>query len=131
MSSKLVHVSILVNDYDEAIEFFVSKLGFELITDVPAGPMKRWVVVKPPGEGECSILLAKATGDEQKKAVGNQSGGRVFLFLHTDNFSGYFARLKENGVKIVREPSNEPYGIVAVFEDLYGNKWDLIEPAFL
>jgi predicted enzyme related to lactoylglutathione lyase len=128
MNQKLVHISILVDDYDDAIEFYTQKLKFELVTDERLTETKRWVLVKPKGEGECSILLAKAAGQDQKFFIGNQTGGRVFLFLTTDNFDRDFRNLKTNNVKIVRGPFDEPYGRVAVFEDLYGNKWDLIEP---
>lgn len=127
MNQKLVHISILVNNYDEAIEFYTQKLGFELISDEKLTETKRWVLVKPKGQGDCSILLAKAHGDVQKKYIGTQAGGRVFLFLSTDNFDRDYENLKKQNIKIVREPSDEPYGRVAVFEDLYGNKWDLIE----
>lgn len=127
MNRRLVHVSILVNDYDEAIEFYTQKLDFELITDEKLTETKRWVLVKPKGQGDCSILLAKADGDIQKKCIGNQTGGRVFLFLSTDNFERDFENLKRQNIKIIRGPSVESYGQVTVFEDLYGNKWDLIE----
>ena len=127
MEQKLIHISLLVDDYDEAIEFYTRKLGFELITNEKLTETKRWVLVKPKGQGACSILLAKADGETQKKYVGNQTGGRVFLFLSTDNFDRDFANLKKHNVRIIREPSEESYGRVTVFEDLYGNKWDLIE----
>ncbi|WP_276371497.1 VOC family protein [Chryseolinea sp. H1M3-3] len=127
MNQKLVHISILVDDYDEAIEFYTQKLDFDLISDEKLSETKRWVLVKPKGQGDCSILLAKAEGDTQKKYVGNQTGGRVFLFLRTDNFDRDFANLKKQNVNIIRQPSDESYGRVTVFEDLYGNKWDLIE----
>lgn len=127
MNQNLIHVSILVDDYDEAIAFYTQKLGFELVSDEKLTETKRWVLVKPKGQGQCSILLAKADGDFQKNYVGNQTGGRVFLFLSTDNFERDFTNLKKQNIKIIREPSDESYGRVAVFEDLYGNKWDLIE----
>lgn len=127
MDQHIVHVSLLVNDYDEAIEFYTRKLGFDLITDEKLSETKRWVLVKPKGQGGCALLLARADGESQRKLIGNQSGGRVFLFLRTDNFERDFTNLKNHNVKIVREPSSEAYGRVAVFEDLYGNKWDLIE----
>ena len=127
MNQKLVHVSILVDDYDEAIEFYTQKLDFELISDEKLTETKRWVLVKPKGQGDCSILLAQANGEAQKKYVGSQTGGRVFLFLSTDNFDRDFANLIKQNIKIIREPSDESYGRVTVFEDLYGNKWDLIE----
>jgi len=127
MNRRLVHISILVDDYDEAIAFYTQKLDFELITDERLSATKRWVVVKPKGKGDCAILLAKADGERQRTFIGNQTGGRVFLFLSTDNFERDFANLIKHNIRIVREPSNETYGRVAVFEDLYGNKWDLIE----
>ncbi len=128
MNQKLAHISVLVHDYDDAIEFYTQKLNFDLVADERLSETKRWVLVKPKGEGECSILLAKADGQNQKTFVGNQTGGRVFLFLTSDNFDRDFMNLKRHNIKIVREPSDESYGRVAVFEDLYGNKWDLIEP---
>lgn len=122
-------VSLVVDDYDDAIAFFVGKLGFTLVEDtfVPE-QSKRWVVVAPPGAEETRLLLAKASTVDQKSAVGFQTGGRVFLFLYTDDFQRDYERYKARGVVFVREPKREPYGIVAVFEDLYGNLWDLLEP---
>ena len=128
MNRRIVHVSLLVDDYDEAIEFYTKQLDFELISDEKLTETKRWVIVRPKGSGDCSILLARADGDTQRSFVGNQTGGRVFLFMHTDNFDRDFRNLKNHNIRIVREPSDEVYGRVAVFEDLYGNKWDLIEP---
>lgn len=127
MRQKIVHISILVNDYDEAIEFYTKRLNFELIEDTKLSDTKRWVLVKPKGSGECCLLLAKAVTEEQKKFIGNQSGGRVFLFLNTEDFERDYNNLVEKNITIVREPTNEIYGKVAVFMDLYGNKWDLIE----
>lgn len=126
----LVLVSIVVRDYDEAIGFYVGTLGFELIEDsyVPEQD-KRWVVVAPPGGGGARLLLARASNDEQAAHIGNQTGGRVFLFLNTDDFQRDFERYKAKGVVFVREPMQAPYGTVAVFKDLYGNLWDLIQPA--
>lgn len=123
-------VSVVVHDYDEAIAFYVDKLGFRLIEDLdqPA-QAKRWVVVSPPGAKESGVLLARANHDHQSSRVGNQTGGRVFLFLYTDDFWRDFHAFKEKGVAFVREPKTEDYGTVAVFEDLYGNLWDLIQPA--
>lgn len=118
---------MLVSDYEEAIEFYVSKLRFELLEDTPLEDGKRWVRVAPRGR-ETSILLAKATDPEQLSAVGNQSGGRVWLFLSTDDFEDDYAHMTANRVKFLEEPRTEPYGKVAVFEDLYGNRWDLIQP---
>lgn len=125
----LAHIALLVNDYDEAIAFFTQKLHFDLIEDTALSDSKRWVLVAPPGAKECCILLAKAANDLQRSRVGNQTGGRVFLFLYTDNFDRDYQNLLNNNIPIVRPPTLEPYGTVAVFEDLYGNYWDLIEPA--
>jgi catechol 2,3-dioxygenase-like lactoylglutathione lyase family enzyme len=124
----LAHIALVVNDYDEAIRFYTEVLNFKLIEDTQLSETKRWVIVAPPGSTGCSLLLAQAANDEQTTRVGNQTGGRVFLFLHTDNFKKDFEALKNKGAKIVREPSVEEYGTVAVFADLYGNLWDLIEP---
>jgi len=121
----LFQVALVVSDYDEAIEFYTKKLHFILKEDTRMSETKRWVVVTPPGSG-CSLLLAKAANDEQQTRVGNQTGGRVFLFLHTDNFDRDYLNLQQQGIKIVRARSEEAYGTVAVFEDLYGNLWDLI-----
>jgi catechol 2,3-dioxygenase-like lactoylglutathione lyase family enzyme len=128
VNQKLAHIALVVNDYDEAIKFYTEKLHFSLIEDTKLSESKRWVLISPPGSSGCNLLLAKADNDEQKSRIGNQTGGRVFLFLHTDNFKRDYQNLKDNGVKIVREPATESYGTVAVFEDLYGNLWDLIEP---
>ena len=117
-------VALLVRDYDEAIDFFVGKLGFELFEDRPRGD-KRWVVVGP--DVGSRLLLARAVDDGQRAAVGNQSGGRVFLFLETDDFVGDHAAMQAKGVRFLESPRHEDYGSVAVFEDLYGNRWDLIE----
>ena len=121
-------VSLVVRDYDEAIAFYVGVLGFRLVEDseVPE-QKKRWVVVSPPGSN-ARLLLARAVGAEQESRIGNQTGGRVFLFLYTDDFEGDYRRYQESGITLVREPRDEPYGTVAVFRDLYGNLWDLIEP---
>jgi catechol 2,3-dioxygenase-like lactoylglutathione lyase family enzyme len=128
MTQELALVAVVVADYDEAIRFYTKVLKFRLVEDTPMSETKRWVVVAPPGSAGCNILLAKAANDEQRSHVGNQTGGRVFLFLHTDNFDRDFNNLKANSVRIVRQPSLEEYGTVAVFADLYGNLWDLIEP---
>lgn len=117
----------MVDDYDKAIEFYTQKLHFTLIEDTVLSDTKRWVLVTPKGAKECSLLLAKGVNPEQKSRIGNQTGGRVFLFLHTDDFDRDYQNLLDNEIKIVREPSVEPYGKVAVFEDLFGNLWDLIE----
>jgi len=127
VNQHIAHIALLVRDYDEAIEFYVKKLRFTLVEDTPLTETKRWVLVAPPGSSECKLLLAKAVGDEQVAQVGHQSGGRVFLFLHTDNFQRDYENLINHNVNIVRPPSKEPYGTVAVFADLYGNLWDLIE----
>lgn len=130
MKQFISRFALLVRDYDEAIEFYTQKLHFILLEDTAMSETKRWVRIVPPGfqEGNCEILLAKAVGEEQEKAIGNQSGGRVFLFLYTDDFDRDFQNLIEQKVKIFRGKSIEAYGKVAVFEDLYGNLWDLIEP---
>ena len=129
MNQRIVQVALVVNDYDEAIRFYTEVLGFELVEDTPMSETKRWVVVKPKGEGMFSLLLAKASNEAQQKVVGNQSGGKVFLFLHTDDFYRDYNNLVANGVEFVRGPSEEAYGTVAVFKDLYGNLWDFIQPA--
>ena len=129
MAFSLKQVAIIIDDYDRAIDHYTRQLGFELTEDTHLSETKRWVLVTPPGS-ECSLLLAKAANDEQKDHIGNQTGGRVFLFLHTDNFDAYYELLLENRVEIVRESSIEPHGKVAVFKDLYGNLWDLIQPKY-
>ena len=118
-----------MRDYDEALAYYVGKLGFTLIEDTVMSETKRWVVVSPGKQG-CQILLAKAANEHQTSRVGDQTGGRVFLFLHTDDIQSDALRLKKEGIRIVRGPIQEPFGQVLVFEDLYGNLWDLIEPAF-
>ena len=129
MKQSLAHISILVRDYDEAIQFYTGALGFTLIDDTLQADGKRWVLVAPPGSPGCSLLLAKASGEAQQKSIGNQTGGRVFLFLHTDDFWRDYDRYQKNKVVFVRGPVKEAYGTVAVFKDLYGNFWDLVEPA--
>ena len=128
MKQYLAHIALVVDDYDEAIDFYTQKLDFDLIEDTELTETKRWVLVKPKGSQECCLLLAKAANDEQKTSIGNQTGGRVFLFLYTDDFWRDFNRYRERGVVFVREPLTESYGTVAVFKDLYGNLWDLLEP---
>ena len=128
MKQQLVQVALVVNDYDEAIQFYIDKLGFRLVEDTSLSETKRWVVVAPPRSDGCKLLLAKAATEEQQSRVGNQTGGRVFLFLHTDDLMRDYNNMKEKGITFIREPANEPYGIVAVFRDLYGNLWDLIQP---
>ncbi len=120
--------ALLVADYDPAIDFYVHKLGFQLVEDTDLGGGKRWVVVRPPGARESGLLLARADGDQQASRIGNQTGGRVFLFLHTDDFLRDFEAMTRAGVRFIETPRQEAYGTVAVFEDLYGNRWDLIEP---
>lgn len=128
MKQELIHIALVVKDYDEAINFYVDKLGFELIEDSYQPEQdKRWVVVAPKGSFGCTILLARASNSDQEQFVGNQCGGRVFLFLNTDNFWRDYENYIFAGVKFIREPKEQDYGIVAVFEDLYGNRWDLIE----
>jgi len=122
-------VTLVVDDYDEAIAYFTQKLGFALVEDTPVGAGKRWVVVAPKGAGGTGLLLAKAANERQRQAVGAQAGGRVFLFLYTGDFQRDYAAFKERGVVFVDGPRVEPYGTVAVFTDVYGNRWDLIEPA--
>lgn len=121
-------LSLVVSDYDTAIEFYTKKLGFVLLEDSVLSETKRWVRVAPAGSDGCGLLLAKAATDEQKSRVGNQTGGRVFLFLETDDIARDLSLLKANEVTIVRGPSEESYGTVAVFADCFGNLWDLIEP---
>jgi len=127
MNQHLAHIAIVVRDYDEAIEFYTQKLHFDLIEDTKLSESKRWVLVRPKG-GECCLLLARAVGEEQASRIGNQTGGRVFLFLYTDNFDRDYKDLLANDIKIIRPPKTEEYGTVCVFEDVCGNWWDLIEP---
>jgi catechol 2,3-dioxygenase-like lactoylglutathione lyase family enzyme len=126
---KIAAVTVVVPDYDEAISYFCGVLGFELVEDAPVGDGKRWVVVRPGGPAGSGVLLAKARSHEQRKRIGDQTGGRVFLFLQTDDFAGDHARYVAAGVRFVEQPRTESYGTVAVFEDAFGNRWDLIEPA--
>ncbi len=128
MPQRVATLSLLVRDYDEAIAYFTGKLGFDLIEDTALSPDKRWVIVAPLGSGT-GVLLAKAKNDAETARVGDQTGGRVFLFLHTDDFRRDHAAMSAKGVTFVEPPREEDYGTVAVFEDLYGNKWDLVEPA--
>ena len=127
MAQHLALLSLLVRDYDEALAFYVGKLGFSLVEDSELGAGKRWVVVAP-GAAGTRFLLAQASDDQQKAAIGGQGGGRVWLFLHTDAFEADHARFSAAGVKFLEEPRHEAYGSVAVFEDLYGNRWDLLQP---
>ncbi len=127
MTQQLAQLALVVADYDEAIQFYTQKLNFVLLEDTPISPEKRWVRVAPPGSS-CGLLLAKGVGEEQRSRVGNQTGGRVFLFLHTDDFWRDYRAYIAAGVRFVREPSEEDFGTVAVFVDLYGNLWDMIQP---
>jgi len=128
MKQSIGYISLVVQDYDKAIDFYVNTLGFTLIEDTYVEAQnKRWVLVAPPGAIESKLLLARAVGEEQSSRIGNQAGGRVFLFLHTDDFWRDFKAYREKGVIFVREPKEEQYGTVAVFKDLYGNLWDLLQ----
>lgn len=127
MKRHIAHIALVVADYDEAIAFYTKKLGFILIEDTVLSETKRWVLIAPAENSQCTILLAKAANDEQKQAIGNQSGKRVFLFLYTDDFWRDHKEMTAKGVNFVRPPVKEEYGTVAVFEDLYGNLWDLIQ----
>jgi catechol 2,3-dioxygenase-like lactoylglutathione lyase family enzyme len=127
MKQSIAHIALVVDDYDEAIKFYTEKLNFTLLEDTPQSETKRWVLVAPKGAEECSLLLAKGVGEEQRSRIGNQTGGRVFLFLKTDDFWRDYNNMLAQGVRFVREPKTEDYGTVAVFADLYGNLWDLVE----
>ena len=128
MPQSIAHVALVVRDYDEALDFYVGKLGFRVVEDRDQSEQdKRWVVVSPPGGSGTSLLLARASNPEQEAFVGHQAGGRVFLFLQTDDFWRDYKRMVGAGVRFVRPPSEEPYGTVAVFEDLYGTRWDLLQ----
>lgn len=129
MKQSIGCVSLLVRDYDEAIAFYTRTLSFRIVEDAPMGEGRRWVVLAPPGSSEARLLLAKAKNPEEQAAVGRQAGGRVFLFLHTDDFARDHKAMRDRGVKFNEEPRREAYGTVAVFEDLYGNKWDLLMPS--
>ena len=127
MKQHIAHIALIVDDYDKAIQFYAEKLNFDLIEDTALSDTKRWVLVRPKDPAECCLLLAKAVGDEQKSRVGDQTGGRVFLFLHTEDFWRDYSDMLLKGVKFIRKPKVEEYGTVGVFEDSYGNLWDLIE----
>lgn len=128
MKQSITHVALVVRDYDEAIAFYTKTLSFTVVEDIPQPDQnKRWVVIAPPGAKGAKILLARAATPEQEKFIGDQSGGRVFLFLNSDDFWRDFKAMQARGVKFVREPAEREYGIVAVFEDLYGNLWDLLQ----
>ncbi len=129
MNQRIAQMALVVNDYDEAIEFYTQKLDFTLIEDTVLSETKRWVVVAPKGEGSCNLLLAKAANEEQRTRVGNQTGGRVFMFMFTDDFWRDYNNMVEKGIEFVRPPAKYEYGTVAVFKDLYGNLWDFIEPS--
>jgi catechol 2,3-dioxygenase-like lactoylglutathione lyase family enzyme len=128
VSQRLVAFALLVREYDEAIAFFTKRLGFRLLEDETRTAGKRWVRIAPPGTDQTGLLLARAATPAQKAAVGNQSGGRVLFFLHTDDFDRDYSAMKSNGIEFTEEPRDETYGRVVVFKDLYGNKWDLIQP---
>ena len=128
MKQRLAQIAIVVDDYDKAIDFYTQKLGFDLLEDTVLSETKRWVRVAPHGSAECGLLLAKAVGEAQISRIGNQTGGRVFLFLYTDDFWRDYRNYIAQDIRFVREPIIESYGTVAVFEDIFGNLWDLIEP---
>lgn len=128
MKQHIAHIALIVRDYDEAIRFYTEKLHFTLIEDTVLSETKRWVLVAPKGSNECRLLLAKAANTEQETRIGDQTGGRVFLFLYTDDFWTDYETIGREGIEFVREPKLETYGTVAVFKDLYGNLWDLVEP---
>ena len=128
MQQKIANIALVVKDYDEAIEFYTKKLHFDLIEDTILSPTKRFVRIAPKGSSNCCLLLTKAKNEEQLSRVGNQAGSRVFLFLHTDDFERDYQNLIHHQIKIIRPRTEEAYGKVAVFEDLYGNLWDLVEP---
>ena len=128
MKQSIVHVALVVEDYDDALAFYTDKLRFTVVEDTYQPEQdKRWVVVAPPGSNGTTVLLARATSPEQRKVIGNQSGGRVFLFLNSDDFWRDYHDMRERGVRFVRQPKEQDYGLVAVFEDLYGNRWDLLQ----
>jgi len=128
MKQHIAHIALVVKDYDEAIQFYTGKLHFALIEDTVLSETKRWVLVSPKGSNECCLLLAKAATDEQRIRIGDQTGGLVFLFLYTDDFWRDYNNMQREGIEFIREPKVETYGTVAVFKDLYGNLWDLLEP---
>jgi catechol 2,3-dioxygenase-like lactoylglutathione lyase family enzyme len=128
MKQHIAHIALVVKDYDEAIQFYTKKLHFTLVEDSVLTETKRWVLIAPKGSTDCCLLLAKAADQKQESAIGDQAGGRVFLFLYTDNFWRDYESMVKDGVEFVRKPKVETYGTVAVFKDLYGNLWDLLEP---
>jgi len=129
MNQRIAHIALLVKDYDEAITFYTTRVGFRLIEDTKLTDQKRWVLIAPNGTGGTQLLLAKASDEKQLANVGNQTGGRVFLFLFTDDISRDYQTMSDNGVRFSKTPKAEAYGTVAIFEDLYGNLWDLIQPS--
>lgn len=129
MKQHLAQIALVVKEYDEAIEFYTKKLNFILVEDTVLSDKKRWVVIAPPGTNGCKLLLAKAEGAEQQSRIGNQTGGRVFLFLYTDDFWRDYSNMLKQNIVFTREPATEIYGTVAVFKDLYGNLWDFIQPS--
>ena len=129
MKQRIANITLVVRDYDEAIAFYTEKLNFDLIEDTPLTPTKRWVLVAPKGSTETRLLLAQSDSPTQEAAIGSQTGGRVSFFLFTDDFWRDYHQMQEKEVRFVRAPIQEPYGTVAVFEDLYGNQWDLLQPA--
>jgi catechol 2,3-dioxygenase-like lactoylglutathione lyase family enzyme len=128
MKQRIALISLLVDDYDKAITYYTQKLSFELVEDTVMSETKRWVVVAPQGGNSCHMLLAKAANPEQVNHIGNQTGGRVFLFLHTDDFWRDYRQMSENGIQFIEKPREEVYGTVVVFKDIYGNLWDFVEP---
>jgi len=128
MKQHIAQIALVVYDYDEAIKYYIEKLGFHLVEDTVLSDTKRWVVVAPKGADGCKLLLAKAVNGKQKSRIGNQTGGRVFLFLHTDDFWRDYKQMQANGIEFLREPVEESWGIATVFQDLYGNTWDLVQP---
>ena len=128
MKQRIAHIALVVKDYDEAIKFYTEKLDFQLLEDTQLSEDKRWVLIAPTGATECCLLLAKAADEKQMESVGNQTGGRVFLFLFTDDFWRDYYKMLDRNINFVRPPKEESYGLVAVFEDLYGNLWDLLQP---
>jgi catechol 2,3-dioxygenase-like lactoylglutathione lyase family enzyme len=128
MKQRIAHIALVVKDYDDAIKFYTEKLDFTLIEDTVLSDEKRWVLVAPPGAKECCLLLAKAATEEQANSIGNQTGGRVFLFLFTDDFQRDYNKMVARNINFIRPPKEEEYGTVAVFADLYGNLWDLLQP---
>lgn len=128
MKRKIAHITLMVEDYDKALKFYTEKLDFKLLEDTQLTTDKRWVLITPSGAEGCSLLLAKAVNDRQRSSIGNQAGGRVFLFLFTDDFWGDYNKMVGRNIKFIRPPKEEEYGLVAVFEDLYGNLWDLVQP---